>query len=132
MTQVKVIACPRVSVLNDGSLVEMELQGTDKQHVTLQFDPEALDRFLARAIHLVATARSKKNAISGHPGAPALAAAAAGAGPAVGGSHVVVFLKTNTGTEYQFGVPTDGAEVFAEHIATAVAEAREQAAQTRQ
>jgi DNA-binding protein YbaB len=132
MNTMKVTAYPKASVLQDGSLVEIELQGADKERVTLQFDPEALDRFLARATRLIADARNKKHAKSGHPGSPALAAVAAGAAPAVGGSHVVVFLQTNTGTEYNFGLPTDGAEQLAQYVASAVADARKQAAQTRQ
>src|ERR1700730_14075597 len=106
MTKMKVTGYPRASVLQDGSLIEMDLQGSGEERVTLQFDPEALDQFLARSIQLIADARNQKHAKSGLPGVPALAAAAAGAGPVAGGNHVIVFLKTHTGTEIHFDIPT--------------------------
>ena len=134
MIKIKVVAYPRASVLLDGSLIELELGDQDKERVTLQFAPEDLDRFLARAIHLIAEARNRKHAKLGHSGVPVLATAAAGAGagPAEEGSQVVVFLQTNTGTKFHFVLPTHAAETLAGNITAAVASAREQAAQTRQ
>jgi hypothetical protein len=132
MTKMKVTDYPRASVLQDGSLIELEMKDATKQSVVLQFDPDALDGFVSRIIQLLADARNQKHAKSGHPGISALAAAAAGAGPVAGGTHVIVFLKTNTGTEFHFALPTRGAEQLSEHIAAAVASAREQAGQTRQ
>jgi hypothetical protein len=110
----------------------MELEAHDKTRTTLQFGPDELDRFLARAIQTIADARNQKHAKAGHPGFPVLMTVAVGSAPAVGGSHVLVYLKTNNGTEHHFGVPTNGAEQLAGHIATAVAEARRQSSQTRQ
>ena len=132
MIKIKVVAYPRASVLLDGSLIELELGDQDKERVTLQFAPEDLDRFLARAIHLIAEARNRKHAKLGHSGVPVLATSAAGAGPAEEGSQVVVFLQTNTGTKFHFVLPTHAAETLAGNITAAVASAREQAAQTRQ
>ena len=132
MTKMQVIAYPRASVLQDGSLIEMELQGPDKERVTLQFEPADLDRFLSRSIHLIAEARNRKHAKLGHSGVPVLATAAAGAGSAEGGSHVIVFLQTSTGTKFHFGLPTHAAETLAGHLTAAIVLAKKQAAQTRQ
>jgi hypothetical protein len=129
---IKVAKYPRVSVLSNGALIEMELASASDQSVTLQFDPEALQRFLGRTVQAIADARNQKHAMTGNPGVPVLATVGTAAGPAVGGSHVVIQLKTNSGTDFHFGMPTEAAAQFAKHVAEAVEGARRQAAQTRQ
>jgi len=131
MTQIKVVACSGATVLEDGSLMEIELEGHDKQRIALQFDEETLDQVLGRSIQLSADARNKKHAKAGLPGIPALPAAAAGAGPNANGSHVILVLKIHTGTEFHFALPTHGAEQLAKHIMAAVAAARQLMAQAR-
>jgi hypothetical protein len=125
MTNLRVAACKRTSVLPDGSLIEMDLEGSDKEAVTLQFDVDMFDEFLGRLMQLIADARNRKHAKSGQPGVPALPTAAAGAGPTADGSHVILLMKSHTGTDFQFALPTHGAEQLAQHIQTAVAAARQ-------
>jgi hypothetical protein len=127
MTKLSVAACKNTAVLQDGT-VELELEGNDKQLVTLQFDLDTFDALLGRSMQLIADARNQKQSASGLPGIPAVPAAAAGAGPTADGSHVLLVLKSHSGTEFHFALPAHGAEQLAKHIATAVAAAR----QTRQ
>jgi hypothetical protein len=125
MTKLSVAACKNTAVLQDGALVELELEGKDKQLVTLQFDLDGFDALLGRSMQLIADARAQKQSASGLPGVPAVPAAAAGAGPTADGSHVLLVLKSHSGTEFHFALPPHGAEQLAKHIVTAVAAARQ-------
>ena len=104
--------------------MEMDLEGQDKQRVTLQFDEAVLDAVIGRSMQLLAEARNRRHAKEGLSGVPALPVAAAGAGPNANGSHIIVVLKAHAGTDFHFAIPTHGAEQFARHILTAVAAAR--------
>jgi hypothetical protein len=126
MTTLTVTACRDASVQQDGSLIELNLEGQGSERVTLQFDEEILDQLIGRSLQLIAEARNKKHAKTGVSGIAAMPVAAAGAGPNANGSHVILVLKTHTGGEFQFAIPTQGAEQFAKHIMTSVAAARQQ------
>ncbi len=126
MTTLTVTACREASVQQDGSLIELNLEGQGSERVTLQFDEESLDQLIGRSLQLIAEARNKKHAKTGVAGIAALPVAEAGAGPNANGSHVILVLKTHTGGEFQFAIPRHGAEQFAKHIMASVAAARKQ------
>jgi hypothetical protein len=125
MTTLRVAACPATSVRQDGSLMEMDLEGQNKQRVTLQFDEAILDEVIGRSMQLLSEARNRRHAKTSQPGVSALPVAAAGAGPSANGNHVILVLKAHAGTEFQFAIPTHGAEQFARNIMTGVAAARQ-------
>ncbi len=60
--KIPVIEMPRASLLEDGSLVELEFKSDDGQPVTLQFYPDDLERWAAVSMELIREAQNRRRA----------------------------------------------------------------------
>ncbi len=84
---------PRGAVLEDGQVLEIEVQGDGAAALRLRFSPEMLDLFLTRAGDLWARALAKEADDSGRIQVRAREVEAASAAAPLGGGKVILALK---------------------------------------
>lgn len=101
--RVKVKEMPRASLLEDGSVVELQFKSA-RGPVTLIFDPDDLERFAARSMELIRHAQNKRRAISGHLEVHASDVVGAIADSPAGGGKVILSLRGSNGIVQAFGL----------------------------
>jgi hypothetical protein len=123
---------PRVSVLQDGTAIELVFADALGKSVTLRFSPEMLNQFVARAVQTNMAARNQKQAMSGHLEVQAVPVVAATAQSPVGGGRVILLLRDPDGIVASFSLPLSGIDQLRSEIDTATKQARKEGGQTRQ
>lgn len=109
--KIKVREMPRASLLEDGSLVELQFKSI-RGPVTLVFDPDDLERFASRSVELIREAQNRRRASAGHFVSVASDVVAAGADAPIGGGKVILLLRATNGIVQQFGLtPSQSAEL---------------------
>lgn len=128
-----VVDMPRASLLQDGSRVQMEFRAADGKRVCLEFEPDHLEIFTARAYDLVAGARNQRLAIGDHFVVHPLGVAAAGANAPIGGhGKVILFLRTDNGVVHHFAMSYEESAKLRPQLRTAEVSAEKQTRQMRQ
>lgn len=123
---------PRASLLEDGTLIEMEFKADKGDRIILSFDPEDLLRFASRTQQLVHDARTRKLSKGGHLSIHPMGVEDFLIRHAEGGAAVIAVFRTINGQEYPFALPPDMAADLVRDGKNAVQKARQQASETRQ
>jgi hypothetical protein len=122
----------RISVVDDGSLIEMDIKGELGERALLTFSLDGLGRFLQRATQSLIQARNRKQTKDGHPhDVLALATEGVRANSIPGGSKVMLSTLAG-GLEFHFLLDLPKAGELQVAVARALEDANAQAKQTRQ
>ncbi len=127
----QIVDMPSASVLEDGSLIEMKFTDEGGETQTLSFAPDDFERFLSRAVQLVAGARSQQLAIGDQFAIRAVAAVAVTAQAPEGGGRVILSVRSDMGLPYHFSLSPEDAENLRSKLFRAVKSAKNQASKTR-
>ncbi|WP_139832266.1 hypothetical protein [Mesorhizobium australicum] len=121
---------PRASLLEDGSLVELEFE-TSGAPVTLQFDPDSLENFAVRAVELIRHAQNQKRASAGHLSLRASDVVAVAADAPVGSGKVVVSFRGTNGIVQSFALTPKMSEGLRPTLRKAEAKAQQNSQASR-
>lgn len=127
----QVVDMPRASFTEDGSVVEMALRTSEDEEVTLRFSTDDFDRFVSRAVQLVNGARNQALSVGDHVRAHIISAIAVAAESPVGGSKVILSIRSDNGLPYHFAVEPDEAEQLRPQLYRAAKSVRRQGTQSR-
>jgi hypothetical protein len=128
---IQVTDMPRASLVEDGSLVQMEFK-TDGEPITLEFDPDKLEQWAARTLELIRTAQTHKRASGGHFEVQASEVVAVEIAPAVGGGKVILGITGTNGIPQRFAFPLRAIDPLRTDLKRAAIKAFRQGSQTRQ
>lgn len=129
--KMRIVDMPKASFAEDGSVVEMTLRTAEGDEVTLDFSTDDFDRFVSRAVQLVNGARNQALSIGEHVHVHIITAAMVAAESPVGGSKVILSIRSDTGLPYHFALEPDEAEQLRPQLYRATKSARGQAARSR-
>ena len=124
----RITSMPVATILDDGSLIELEFRSDTGNRITLALDPDDFEKFISRAVQLVTGARTQKLASGDHREVEFVLAVAASAQTTVGGSRVLLSVRSNTGLLYHFSLPLEEAEWLRPELSRAIRSAKEKRA----
>ena len=127
----RIINMPRASVVEDGSLIEMEFADEDDEKLTLSFAPDDFQRFVSRAVQLVTDARIRKFAKGDPLAIHSVVAVEAMAQAPVGGGRVILSVRSDTGLPYHFSISPEDAENLSPELFRAAKSAKKEASKSR-
>lgn len=122
---------PRASVLEDGSVAEMEFKNSDGSVQILRFSPSTMMDFVNRVFELFLNQKIQEAASLGHIEVQPLPVVVTAAQEAVGGQAVILSMRLQTGLPVGFSVPPAEAEELHKQLGKAIKKARRQASSAR-
>ncbi len=128
---VVVIGMPRASVLEDGSVAEMEFKNSNGSVQLLRFSPSTMMGFVNRVFELFLNQKIQEATSLGHMEVQPLPAVVTAAQEAVGGEAVILSVRLQTGLPVAFAIPPAEAEELRKQLGKAVKKARREASSAR-
>lgn len=127
-----VTGMPASGTRNADSPTELRFATVEGPLLILKFDAEQIDRFAVRAHQTSVLARIQKLATTGHAEFHGEAVASLEVAPAVGGSGVQLFVSMPNQALIPYGLTLNQARTLLADLDRAIAEAGDDAGQTRQ
>jgi hypothetical protein len=126
-----VMVLTQAFVAEDKSSVEIHLAVADGSPLILSMTPNSLGQIVARLTELDSAVQIQIGSTTGHVETRAAEVQAVMAQEAVGGSKVIVSMRTNTGRIQSFALSLEQVQQLRVDARKAEAKAREQAAKSR-
>ena len=122
---------PRVSVEEDGTLIELEFKNDSGKKQVLRFSPDRFEQLIGRAAQTVADARNRTSATSDPPVVHVVEVAGVELTVAADGSRVILTFESPTGLPFHFSVAPEQIEELLPFLSSAANNAKQLASSTR-
>ena len=126
-----VVSMPSASILEDGSVAEMQFKNSDGSLQLLRFSPGTLLVLLSRVFQMFVDEQTHKAAKSGHLEVQPIPTVATSAQESVGGSAVILSVRMQNGTPVSFSMQIAEAEELNKQLGQAVQKAKQQSSNAR-